>query len=133
LPRSEQPILANMRKEGPQERRLNRALAEDCDYYGRELQVFLSDLDDFAVPRFRTDDLEGAWTAGSETIARSTRIMDRYRERFENDIVGLVEVLMGRGIHDPELERRYQHPTNPLGIQSVAQRLSAVSRRLRER
>jgi len=101
-------------------RKLDTTLADDCRDSADGLQRLLSDQQAFAVPG-----------SGGEAIRNLTHIMDLYRERFENDVVSLVDVAKARGVSDQELDFYAPHPTNPLGIQKVAQRLAVVATRLR--
>jgi len=110
--------------------RLNRSLAERCEAPGDEIQRFLTDLGAFDWSSYGLE--TSAVSVAQNARARSTRLMDRYRERFQGRVSALVETLSSRGIHDEELERMAPHPTNPLGIERVAQRLAAVGARLRQ-
>jgi hypothetical protein len=58
--------------------------------------------------------------------------MNLYRERFAGVVIHLVEEVMRLGYRDDELERYHQRPGNIFGIETVANRLSALAQRIGE-
>lgn len=56
--------------------------------------------------------------------------MNLYDEQFAAEVVAMRDELKRNGLESPELDARYEHPTNPLGIRVVAERLGALADRL---
>jgi hypothetical protein len=65
-----------------------------------------------------------------ELIGYSSATMAIYRERFARKVIYLVEEARKLGYQDKELDRVYQHPTNPLGIGMLSDRMGALSLRM---
>lgn len=61
---------------------------------------------------------------------QSANLMALYTERFQSRVLRVVEELKVLGIQDSDLIHTCQHPTNPIGVERIAQRLAVISSRL---
>lgn len=59
-----------------------------------------------------------------------SQTMSLYQERFAGKVIHLIEEAIRLDYHDEELERFYKHPTNTIGLEIVANRLSALAERI---
>jgi len=92
-----------------------------------EILRFLLDRQRDAVPLPRM----GTWEQDAGAmIAYSEGTMALYSQRFGARVIAMRNELADAGLTDPELDQFYEHPTNPIGIRIVAERLGALAERL---
>jgi hypothetical protein len=56
--------------------------------------------------------------------------MARYSLRFASRVIATRNELVAAGLSDPELDSFYEHPTNPIGVRIVAERIGALAQGL---
>jgi uncharacterized protein YdcH (DUF465 family) len=56
--------------------------------------------------------------------------MTRYSREFAPRVIASREEFAKQSVTDPEFDRYYEHPTNPIGIRIVGERLGALAERL---
>src|SRR2546422_3519340 len=68
------------------------------------------------------------WHSDTEAmLAQFREMMGEYSRLFGSRVIAMRNELATRGLQDPELELFYEHPTNPLGIRAVGERLGALA------
>jgi hypothetical protein len=60
------------------------------------------------------------------TMEFYTETMNRYGQRFEARALAIFDAAAKAGLADPRKRVEFEHPTNPLGIQRIAQRLGTI-------
>lgn len=83
-------------------------------------------------PSTRTEEeAKRQWIREREDQDRyATETMVRYAQKYEAESLALFDAAARRGWVDPEERWRFECPTNPTGIQLVAQRLGAIGHRV---
>ena len=91
------------------------------------------------VARRKAIDPTYTQSANSDRAAAANRLVGHYQEtmslhsrQFGARVIAMQKELHMRGFHDKELDAFYEHPTNPLGIQTVGERLGALAHQLPE-
>jgi len=62
----------------------------------------------------------------------SRETMATYSRLFGARVIAMRNEFLSRGFRDPELDQFYGHPTNPLGIRAVGERIGALARQIPE-
>ena len=71
------------------------------------------------------------WEADTEAMIRHSReTMARYLERFQVPVASIRHEFANQGVTNKKLEDYYEYPTNPLGVQAVAEGLIALAEQL---
>jgi hypothetical protein len=71
------------------------------------------------------------WKEDTDRLIRYSReTMDLYSQQFGARVIATRNELAGRGLNDAELDRFYEHPTNPIGVRIVGERIGALAIRL---
>jgi hypothetical protein len=64
--------------------------------------------------------------------AFSTETMNRYRQRFAVRVLAVYDDAVAAGNEKPEDRLSFEHPTNELGIERVAQRIGVIGHKTRQ-
>jgi hypothetical protein len=56
--------------------------------------------------------------------------MALYSQRFGSEVIAVHDELAKMNLYDKELDAYYEHPTNPLGVRTVAEHLGALAEQL---
>jgi len=67
----------------------------------------------------------------SAEIQYMGQTMALYTQRFASSVIAIHDELAKSGFKDNELDRSYEHPTNPLGVQAVGEHLGALAEQIR--
>ena len=78
-----------------------------------------------------TFDFESFHASSSAQIKHSQETQNLYYRDFAGPITNMREEFLKRKMHDKELDRYYEHPTNYIGLRIVAMRLAALAERIR--
>jgi hypothetical protein len=63
-------------------------------------------------------------------IIYGTETINIYNKKYLNDVVRIRQEFLKRNLTDNDLDQFYVNPANPLGIRTVAERLSELTNRL---
>jgi hypothetical protein len=108
----------------PQESLKQRALR-----LSNEVLRFLVERQANEVPLPRAE----TWDRDTQAmIGYMQQTMALYSERFGARVIAIRNELATEGLRDQELDRFYEHPTNPIGIRIVGERIGALAQQLRQ-
>ncbi len=97
-------------------------------------KILSSDILGFILQRERDNPIyirTGDWKKETETQSRySTETMGLYSKQFAARVIATRNLLAKQGLVDQELDRFYEHPTNPIGIRTVGERIGALAEQL---
>lgn len=73
----------------------------------------------------------GTWERDTDSMMRySGQTMRLFSEKFGAKIIAMRNALAQKGLTDKELDSHYEHPTNPIGIRIVGERLGALAHQM---
>jgi len=113
---------------------LVKNIRELVDSYNKKDRELMADYDKKNKPEIRIDDrkvMRDQWIKASDAVHDST--MRSYRDRYLSDAILLVDELYRRlpkRFRQTNLLPIYQHPTNVLGLEVVANHLEVLSKSL---
>lgn len=71
------------------------------------------------------------WNLDTELMRRHSReTMNQYSIKFASHVIAIRNELTSVNLKDEDLNRFYEHPTNPIGIRIVGERIGALSEKL---
>jgi len=71
------------------------------------------------------------WHEDADAMTRySGETRNVYSQKFGSKVIATYNMLSDAGLRDSELDRFYEHPTNPIGMRIVAERIGALAERL---
>jgi hypothetical protein len=114
--------------------RLVKNIRELADSYNRKDRDLMAEYDKKNRPEIRIDErkvMRDQWIKESDRLHDST--MRRYRDQYLSDALLLVDELYRRlpkRLRRPDLLPMYQHPTNVLGLETIANHLELLSKSL---
>lgn len=65
-------------------------------------------------------------------IKYSQQTMSLYSEKYALRVIAIRNEFADKGYQDSELDRSYEHPTNPIGIRIIAERIGALAEGINE-
>jgi hypothetical protein len=93
-----------------------------------EILAFLADRERHGPPIMPRKD---HWTEDTAIIiGYFEETMRLYSQRFAARVIAARNELAEQGLRDEELDRFYDHPTNPIGVRMVGERIGALAERL---
>ena len=114
--------------------RLVKGIRDLVDSYNRKDRQLMADYDKKARPEIRIDErklIRDQWIKESDSVHDST--IRYYRDHYLSDAVLLLDELykrVPRRMRQPNLLPMYQHPTNVLGLEVIANHLEVVAKSL---
>jgi hypothetical protein len=70
------------------------------------------------------------WNEDTDKMLRHySEMMLQYSTKFSGRVVALHDQLVELGVRHQDVDRTYQHPTNPLGVGALAQGFGAIAER----
>jgi hypothetical protein len=114
--------------------RLVKNIRDLVESYNKKDRNLMADYDKKNRPEIRTDDrkvMRDQWLKESDAVHDST--MRYYRDHYWSDAILLLDELYKRlpaRLRQKDLLPIYQHPTNVLGLQTIANHLELISKSL---
>lgn len=104
------------------------AFKASAEQLSRDILTFVADRHASEPPLLRP----ATGQADSDALLKySTVTVDEFSRRFGARVIAATTAFHDLGIRDRELDAFYEHPTNPIGMRTVGERIGALASRLK--
>ncbi len=105
-----------------------QTLGRKCAILSKDMFTFLQEWGQKEPPSPKRE----TW---SEDVDKSIRLSQErmldYSRNFGGRVISLHDQLAELGIRDNEIDRTYEHPTNPIGVKILAERFGAIAEKIK--